>query len=54
MANYVFSKYWIEGTKEGIHELYDAIVNADGEAIHLFGLRWQFAPEDTNATRGDM
>ena len=41
MANYVFSKYWVEGTKEGIHELYDAIVNADGEApnaIEAMGL----------------
>ena len=30
MANYTFTTYWVEGTKEAIHQLHDAIANADG------------------------
>lgn len=29
---YTFMKYWVEGTKESVHQLYEAIEKADGRA----------------------
>ena len=28
MANYTFTTYWVEGAKEAIHQLHDAIANS--------------------------
>lgn len=56
MANYIFTKYWVEGTKEGIHQLYDAIANADGwaynaiEALGLNGEKYEENFEDYGRT----
>ena len=36
MANYTFTTYWVEGTKEAIHQLHDAIANADGWTSKAF------------------
>lgn len=36
MANYTFTTYWVEGTKETIHQLHDAIANADGWTSKAF------------------
>ena len=36
MANYTFTTYWVEGTKETIHQLHDAIANADGWTSKTF------------------
>ena len=36
MANYTFTTYWVEGTKEAIHQLHDAIANAEGWASKAF------------------
>lgn len=56
MANYIFTKYWVEGTKEGIHQLYDAIAKADGwahnaiEALGLNGDEYEENFEDYGGT----
>lgn len=34
--NLAFSKYWVEGTQEAVHKLYDAIANAEGFATKAF------------------
>ena len=36
MANYTFTTYWVEGTKEAIHQLHDAIANAEGWTSKAF------------------
>ena len=36
MANYTFTTYWVEGTKEAVHQLHDAIANAEGWTSKAF------------------
>ena len=36
MATYTFTTYWVEGTKEAVHQLHDAIANADGWTSKAF------------------
>ncbi len=34
--NFAFARYWVEGTQEAVHKLYDAIANAEGFATKAF------------------
>lgn len=36
MATYIFTTYWVEGAKEAVHQLHDAIANADGWTSKAF------------------
>lgn len=54
MANYTFTTYWVEGTKEAIHQLHDAIANADGwasKAIENLGINTEGKEEEYQGWR---